>query len=123
MKTVHIVIVMEPHAKARPRLGKHGVFTPTRTRKAEAFLKLHFNKYSPSDKPCSVDIAFHCSHKNKSLWQKPKSSRPDLDNLIKTVLDSMNGTLVKDDSQIYTITSRKIYSEVGRIEITLTFDA
>ena len=114
---------MEPIAKARPRLGKHGVFTPTRTRKAEAFLKLHFNKYSPSDKPCSVDITFGCTHKNKGLWGKPKSSRPDIDNLIKTVLDSMNGTLVKDDSQIYTITSRKIYSEVGRIEITLTFDA
>jgi len=122
MKTVHIVIVMEPIAKARPRLGKYGVFTPTRTRKAEAFLKLHFNKYSPSDKPCSVDITFGCSHKNKSLWQAPKPTRPDLDNLVKTVLDAANGCLFFDDSQVFSLTARKVYAETGKIEITLTFD-
>lgn len=39
------------------------------------------------------------------------SKKPDIDNLQKFILDTMNGLVFKDDSQICSITADKIYSE------------
>jgi Holliday junction resolvase RusA-like endonuclease len=40
-------------------------------------------------------------------------TRPDLDNLLKSVLDAMNGLIYKDDSQIAKLTAYKHYSEAN----------
>ena len=45
--------------------------------------------------------------------------KPDTDNLIKAVLDALNGIAYKDDSQIYKITAEKKYSENARTEISI----
>ena len=43
--------------------------------------------------------------------------RPDVDNCIKAVADSLNKVLYQDDSQIVEMTGRKYYSETPRTEI------
>ena len=39
------------------------------------------------------------------------TKKPDLDNMAKTVLDALNGLAYIDDSQIYSLTLFKTYSE------------
>lgn len=43
--------------------------------------------------------------------------RPDLDNLGKSVLDGMNGIVYRDDAQVVTMCSKKIYSEIPGVDI------
>ena len=46
----------------------------------------------------------------KSVFAWPK--RPDIDNLVKFVLDSLNGTLYHDDSQVVDISASKAYESL-----------
>ena len=46
------------------------------------------------------------------LFFKGEKRRIDLDNLIKPVLDSFNGLVYKDDTQIFKLTAEKKYNEV-----------
>ena len=57
--------------------------------------------------------------KKDALKGKPHYLRPDIDNLIKFILDSANGILYLDDAQIYTINAHKIYDEHPRTEIEI----
>lgn len=43
--------------------------------------------------------------------------RPDVDNCIKTVADSLNKVLYEDDSQIVEMSGRKYYSDTPRTEV------
>jgi Holliday junction resolvase RusA-like endonuclease len=47
---------------------------------------------------------------NLLLWRFP-TIKPDLDNLEKTIIDSMNGVIYADDSQIVGLSSFKIYTD------------
>ena len=48
--------------------------------------------------------------------------KPDIDNLLKFVMDVGNGVLWKDDSQIYKVDMEKIYSVNGYTKITVVED-
>ena len=48
--------------------------------------------------------------------------KPDIDNLLKFVMDAGNGVLWKDDSQIYKVDMEKIYSVIGYTNITVVED-
>ncbi len=47
--------------------------------------------------------------KKNEMVGRSKVTKPDIDNLIKTVLDACNGHVWKDDNQITEITSSKRY--------------
>jgi len=47
------------------------------------------------------------------------SKKPDMDNIIKVVADSLNQVAYRDDSQIVDCQIRKFYSRQPRIEITI----
>lgn len=49
----------------------------------------------------------------------PKTTKPDLDNLEKMVLDAMQGVVYLNDSQIYYKSSQKYYSNTPQINITI----
>lgn len=46
--------------------------------------------------------------------------RPDIDNLAKAALDALNDTIIKDDSQIYSLHTNKIYSTHPGISLLIT---
>ena len=48
------------------------------------------------------------------------TKKPDLDNLVKLVLDAYNGVLYDDDSQIISLSLSKMYSSTPGIEINIT---
>lgn len=113
-----------PTPKGRPRLSTRGGFarayTPLKTRQAEKELQILAKKQwkQPAlSGALSVAINFYIPVKDKRLWGKPHDKRPDVDNYIKQVLDSLNTIVWRDDGQIYHIDSRKLYAEKGKIEV------
>lgn len=47
------------------------------------------------------------------------TKKPDIDNIAKAVLDSINRIAYKDDSQIVDLQVRKFYSENPRVVVTI----
>ena len=66
--------------------------------------------YIPVTNPISVTLTF-CFLKPKSAKRATPSVKPDLDKLIRAVLDGLTGVAYVDDSQVITIKARKIYTE------------
>lgn len=85
----------EPISKARPRVTRNGnTYTPRSTRAAEAqvraaYLRLHGHA-SVAEAVVKVHLRF-CRYERHAR---------DADNLIKTVLDALNGVAYVDDSQV-----------------------
>jgi len=48
--------------------------------------------------------------------------KPDTDNLAKFVLDALNGTYYKDDSQIYRLEVEKSYAEEDSVLVELSYE-
>lgn len=48
------------------------------------------------------------SHHGKPTWP---TARPDLDKLARAVLDAITGPVVADDSQVVSLTARKVWAE------------
>ena len=76
---------------------------------------------------CASLTAYFAIPNSKSKAEKKRMSwgivrptkKPDIDNLIKSVLDSLNGIAYKDDSQIVTVVAEKFYSDVPRLELEI----
>ena len=124
----HITIDGKPQPKERPKVyNGHGI-TPTRTRNYEAMIaSLWLQKHYPTlEGAIKVDIEFY--YPIPQTWSKKKKEaaerfdivptvRPDLDNLVKIVLDGLNGIAFEDDKQIALIWSQKLYSRNPRTEV------
>lgn len=97
-----LIIEGKPQPKGRPRFSKSGhAYTPTATRQWEGYLRdlyaLHFRE--PLEGNLEVDLTFYTT------------SRADLDNLAKAVLDAGNGIIFKDDIQVKKLHIEKINSK------------
>ena len=117
----------EPVAKGRPRFRAIKKFVSTYTPKKtlvaekhilECFKAQYPNFKTPLEGPISILVKFYMpihkslsKKKQKALILSPHLKRPDLDNLLKTVCDALNGHVWKDDSQIYLVTAVKSYTD------------
>ena len=85
-------------------------------------------EHSKSGVYMSLDVTFYMPV-NKSLSKKKKletfgqrhTKKPDIDNLLKMVLDRSTGILYDDDNNIAEVTARKIYSSYPRIELSIEY--
>lgn len=105
--------------KARPRMGKHAVYTPRRTLECE---KAIYEAAQPLVKermtyPVYVDLVFTTAFpKSFKGWKLEAAkqglivpSKGDYDNMAKTVCDALNGLVYYDDVQITEANIRKRY--------------
>jgi len=49
----------------------------------------------------------------------PKATRPDIDNVVKGILDALNRVAWHDDGQVYSIVANKFYGDAGRVDVQL----
>lgn len=123
MKKITLSIPFCPVAKGRPRMTRQGrAYTPAKTRLAENQIKawLMGENLLPFDGPLDVSV-FVIMPMPKSWTPKKKqdaldgflmpTSKPDLDNICKLVLDAANGILWHDDAQIVRLDLAKAYGE------------
>ena len=118
--------------KGRPRVNTrtHTTYTPEKTKAFEEKLKMYFikkyRKPEVSENPFKIKILIEFKppkSTSKKMLQKlcdmPYTKKPDLDNIIKAILDSLNGLAYKDDNQVVSINAEKKYGLADRIIIIL----
>ena len=77
---------------------------------------------SPLTGPVRCELMFWLPRPKKpqSVWPV---TRPDAENLCKGLLDSFNGVLWDDDSQVVELVLRKVYAREGRPGVDVTVEA
>jgi len=125
-----------PIPKGRPRYCQRGgrvfAYTPKKTQEAEVSIreKAKVDLYPLSEAPFEgricVDLAFRMPIP-KSLRKKvsagdPHVKRPDLDNLIKLVIDALTGVAWKDDAMICIMSAEKTYSHDPMTIVNITYE-
>lgn len=137
MREVSLRVDTVPVAKGRPRFAYFGghthTFTPKKTAAYEALIADQYMKMSNYykfglDAPLIVSLSFglpipkstpksRVEAMNDGLIRHMK--KPDVDNLIKAILDALNGIAWEDDSQIVRVCAEKFYSKDPYIYIRI----
>lgn len=121
-----------PVAKGRPRFSRYGAYTPKKTQEYEEYVKMcwlaKYGSIQPSEQSLEVNVVFYLPMP-KSVNKKQRAEmldgrikhtkKPDIDNLIKSVLDALNGIAYSDDSKIIRVAAEKQYSEKPRTELII----
>jgi Holliday junction resolvase RusA-like endonuclease len=121
----------DPVPKKRPRFTKTGrTYTPKETMTYEAevakMAKTAMGSTDPLETPVAVYIyvalpippSYSKKRSEACLtgFEKP-CKKPDLDNLVKSVLDGMNGIVYQDDCQIVSLHATKRYDSVASVNV------
>ncbi len=114
-----------PVPLARPRWSKTLMYDAQKDLKDQVsmILKYQHGTRSLMSGPLEIEISFFMpiavtlsNKKRDALVGSHHYKRPDLDNLIKFVLDCANGVLFEDDAVIASIIAKKIYAHDARTE-------
>lgn len=73
------------------------------------------------DSPITIDMTFSFVRpKSVSAKKRPHHTvKPDVDKLVRAVLDALTNVAYRDDSQVIRISANKIYSDSEYIDITI----
>jgi Holliday junction resolvase RusA-like endonuclease len=131
MTVITFTVLGEPIGKARARSTKSGRhYTPAKTEAYERAIGWCARQAIGPARPLEGPLRFKLEavHGIPASWSKkrseaalagevPKTSKPDLSNIVKIVEDGMNGIVYVDDSQIVTIVASKRYGAEPAIHI------
>lgn len=132
--SLRVLIPGPPVAQGRGRAVRFGdsvrVIDPSKSRSWKAMARIHMVQararaliFAPAEVALRVVIvatfARPKSHpkRNPPAW---KVSRPDVDNLAKSVLDAGNAVIWKDDSFVVELCASKRYGEVPSVSVEVT---
>jgi Holliday junction resolvase RusA-like endonuclease len=134
--SVEILIFGEPVGKARARVVRCGrsihAFTPERTARYESMVRLAAVAEMQGQQPFSgpVAVTIRAAFGVPASWSKKKrgaalenprailpAKRPDLDNVVKSVCDAMNGVVFRDDAQIVELVATKHYGKIACVQV------
>ena len=135
---ITFIVEGKPQGKARARTFYDGradkmrSVTPAQTKSYEDLIRWSYKaaggKYM-GEKVVSVDIqAYYPIPKSFSKAKRQEAAgssylrpttKPDCDNIIKVVLDALNGVAYYDDKQVVCVSCNKYYGESGYLCITV----
>lgn len=129
------VIEGEPVGKGRPRWSDGHMYTPKKTREYEAKVRRAYEsaggvKFEDDDHIGVVINAFFKIPKSFTGGKRTAAmhkmvrptKRPDVDNVIKSILDGLNGVAYADDKQVVDVVCRKYYSEDNGYAVVTVYD-
>lgn len=107
----------DPVALGRPRMSRWGAYTP---KKSKAYQKDMLStidvEHEPLVGPVKVSMTFchkrpqRLNRKKDTVARIPKTTKPDIDNMIKMVLDVLTKAEVwNDDNQVVCVTAEDWY--------------
>lgn len=128
---INLTIPGKPLAKARVRFSRRGsmvvAFDPQKQHHdaLKWLLREKLTGFVPISKPIAVELDFYMpvtktSKKKTNMMLNGEiqhTKKPDLDNMIKYILDCMNGIVFEDDKQVVSIKGRKMFGADPRTEI------
>lgn len=127
---VKFTIPLQPRPKQRPQHGKGYTFTPKETREYETVVGFYARRAIKQPLTGAISIKMDFYMPIPKSWSKAKkqaaecgelrpTGTPDIDNLVKAILDGMNnGIAYTDDSLIVELIVREWYGE-PRTEVEL----
>lgn len=135
-RRLQITIPGEPIGKGRPRFVRATgrTFTPEKTSRYENLVRLTFTQKYPDHHPIDskVELFIRAYFPIPESWPKyrkanaaggieKKTSKPDLDNIIKSVCDGLNGVAWTDDARIWRLEASKEYSDQPRVLVSIDY--
>lgn len=131
MKTIEFVVPGTPVGKGRPKFARRGKFvttyTPEKTASYENLVKVKAEEAMQGrqmfDGPVSVEIVLLVTP--PASWSQKKqrealagtvfpTSKPDVDNVLKGIMDACNEIVFKDDKQAVDVMVKKRYDLTAR---------
>lgn len=99
--------------KPRPRVTRHGAYTPRKFADYEERIANEFRKQLPKPLEGAVSLKLTVQRelpksRPKKTASEPDTFRPDLDNVLKLVMDALNGVAYLDDNQVTLIQAEKL---------------
>lgn len=121
---ITLTVYGDLHGKGRPRFANGHAYTPESTRRYEAEIQAAWMLAGGrmQEGAVAVDItAYQALPKRATKAQQHAAARgeiwpirkPDIDNIIKIVLDALNGYAYRDDTQVVMLDARKEYATDG----------
>jgi Holliday junction resolvase RusA-like endonuclease len=133
-KNCKFVIHGKVVGKGRPHfVRKTGVaLTPQATRSYESIIRDNAYREMNGDEPWTAPVVAKvvAYYEIPKSWTKLKKemaskqliapSKPDVDNIVKIVLDACNRTVYQDDTQVVLCVAQKLWGEKARLEVEFT---
>ncbi len=135
MKLVSFTVSGKPQGKARPRFSPHGVYTPQTTKAYEEKIANAYREVAEdvffSGPVCLMVIAVFPIPKSWTIEKKGHAmageiipGKPDIDNILKVVLDGLNGVAYDDDATVCQTVCQKVYAahrdDEGHLNVWIT---
>ena len=132
---ISFVVAGKPQGKARPRFdSRHKItYTPEKTRSYEALVRTSYQAQCRFDPPLhgavkASIIAYFPIPKSATKTEREQMLagivrpivKPDMDNIIKAILDALNGYAYKDDAAVVEVKAEKRYADTPRVAVILT---
>ena len=128
---IEFTVPGQPFGKQRPRVVNGHAFTPRDTVIYENWVRQCFNVCESkmliegqilATIDCYYAIPKSTSNKNREAMYRNvirPTKKPDVDNVAKSILDSLNGMAYKDDSQVVECIVRKWYADEPKVKVKL----
>ena len=127
-------VIGDIKVKARPRVNTYTckAYTPENTKDYEMLIKQYFKLKYPRFVPLENRVAVKIiaqfkipktvTKKDKALIEEgllSPTKKPDIDNIVKIILDALNKMAFKDDNQITKLEIEKIYGQEEKIIVKI----
>lgn len=118
----------KPFPKERPRFSRGKVHTPKATVQFEKMVGELASLYVREPLAGPVRVSVTAIFKPAPSWSKKKTQKhlgkphtqtPDADNLMKAILDGLNGVAFIDDAQVADQQCRKLWGEEAKTIVTI----
>ena len=131
LQTMRFEVAGEVIGKGRPRFTRSGrTYTPKKTLNYERAIKrAYLNKYTYlSKKSIRIKICAYLEvAQSNSKVKKQKmldnelqcTKKPDVDNIVKVVLDALNKVAYQDDTQVVEVIAIKRWSNESRLKVII----
>lgn len=127
-----ITVYGRPQGKGRPRYTTRGgrvmAYTPANTKVYEDKIRQAWKEQDGrafGSSPIAMNLKAYYPIPSRAkraerdamlAGQVPVTDKPDLDNVLKSVMDALTGLAYEDDQQVNIISATRAYSDVPRIE-------
>jgi Holliday junction resolvase RusA-like endonuclease len=130
---IKMVVKSKPKPQGRPRVTKWGTYDPSKKDKIEFMMQIPNKPNQPITDSIYLKVKFTMPYPKK--WYRTGKfagilkdnapvehvSTPDIDNLLKFVLDAGNKIIWKDDSLICKVDMQKVYGRETKTEIEIIY--
>lgn len=129
-----LIIDGKPVSAPRPRFSRFsGAYMPKayQTVKMSIALRAKAKLRKPQEGPCRLSLTFWMG-RPPTTWTKEKrqaamespnghTSKPDIDNLVKTIMDALSGIAWQDDAQVVEVRAIKHWGVPARTEVFISW--